>query len=238
MDAQTDTASLAAGHNPYMFDSDHFEKLLTEHSERLFVGDHELQIKIVEVGHRGTRVRMLHQAEDDRGCRKADYICQIGSSRHLQPLRATCSRTTSKGLASCKLDSDSPKKALASQSADGVTSLIPQPYSWDRLTISEKALRALVHHFKIFPAFVDVLCAFGKLTSESSDSLGGCFQWKQGNASGTSPLRLELSTIRKETALTSTSKRDMLSRQKRREARPTRLRGAMVNPPVRGVPSP
>jgi len=63
-------------------------------------------------------------------------------------------------------------------------SLVPQAYSWDCLTISEKAVRALIHHFNIFPAFVDVLCAFGKLTKESSDSLGGCFQWQHGNTSG------------------------------------------------------
>jgi len=36
-----------------MFDSAHFENLLTQHSERIFVADNELQIKIVEVGNRG-----------------------------------------------------------------------------------------------------------------------------------------------------------------------------------------
>ncbi|CAO2656258.1 Nn.00g050610.m01.CDS01 [Neocucurbitaria sp. VM-36] len=61
--------------------------------------------------------------------------------------------------------------------------LIPQRYSWDRLTISENALRRLLGHFNILPAFIDVICAFGKLTSETSDSLGGCYSWKRGNIS-------------------------------------------------------
>ncbi|OAL46041.1 hypothetical protein IQ07DRAFT_647681 [Pyrenochaeta sp. DS3sAY3a] len=60
--------------------------------------------------------------------------------------------------------------------------LVPQRYSWDRLTISENALRSLIHHFNIFPAFIDIVCAFGKLTSESSDSLGGCYKWERENA--------------------------------------------------------
>jgi len=54
MAAQTNPASLVTtNHNPYMFDSAHFENLLTQHSERIFVADNELQIKIVEVGNRG-----------------------------------------------------------------------------------------------------------------------------------------------------------------------------------------
>ncbi|KAH7378819.1 hypothetical protein BKA66DRAFT_466691 [Pyrenochaeta sp. MPI-SDFR-AT-0127] len=61
--------------------------------------------------------------------------------------------------------------------------LVPQRFSWDRLTVSENALRSLIHHFNIFPAFIDVLCAFGKLTSETSDSLGGCYSWQSGNVS-------------------------------------------------------
>ncbi|KAF1925389.1 uncharacterized protein M421DRAFT_240610 [Didymella exigua CBS 183.55] len=61
--------------------------------------------------------------------------------------------------------------------------LIPQLYSWGRLTISECALRRLIHHLNIFPAFIDVLCAFGKSTSETSDSLGGCYSWQAGSVS-------------------------------------------------------
>jgi len=57
MDAHAYPASLAAApHDPYMFDTAHFESLLTENSTRLFVADDQLQIKIVEVGHRGNGV--------------------------------------------------------------------------------------------------------------------------------------------------------------------------------------
>ena len=57
MDTKTYPASLAAtSHNPYMFDSGHFENLLTENSNRIFVTDSEVQIKLVEVGNRGTSV--------------------------------------------------------------------------------------------------------------------------------------------------------------------------------------
>lgn len=57
MEAHAYLASLAAApHDPYMFDTAHFENLLTENSARLFVADDELQIKIVEVGHRGNDV--------------------------------------------------------------------------------------------------------------------------------------------------------------------------------------
>jgi hypothetical protein len=62
MDAQAYPASLAAGHHdPYMFDSTHFENLLTENSTRLFVPDDQLQIKIVEVGHRGRYLAMRQE---------------------------------------------------------------------------------------------------------------------------------------------------------------------------------
>ncbi|KAF2474441.1 uncharacterized protein BDR25DRAFT_122021 [Lindgomyces ingoldianus] len=61
--------------------------------------------------------------------------------------------------------------------------LIPQRYSWDYLTISENGLRQLLDFFGVFPAFIDVLCAFGKSTSETSDSLGGCYGHQQGNVS-------------------------------------------------------
>ncbi|KAF1839682.1 hypothetical protein BDW02DRAFT_563735 [Decorospora gaudefroyi] len=61
--------------------------------------------------------------------------------------------------------------------------LVPQRFSWDRLTISENALRKLIHHLNIFPVFVDLVCAFGKLTSEASDSLGGCYSWQRDNVS-------------------------------------------------------
>jgi hypothetical protein len=42
----------------------------------------------------------------------------------------------------------------------------------------------LIHHFNIFPAFVDVVCAFGKLISETSDTLGGCYSWQRDDVSG------------------------------------------------------
>jgi hypothetical protein len=65
-----------------------------------------------------------------------------------------------------------------------MTRLVPQRYSWDRLTVSERALRCLIHHLNIFPAFIDILCAFGKTTAETSDSLGGCYSWQAGSVSG------------------------------------------------------
>ncbi|KAF2191181.1 hypothetical protein K469DRAFT_746598 [Zopfia rhizophila CBS 207.26] len=61
--------------------------------------------------------------------------------------------------------------------------LIPQRFSWDQLLISEKALRRLLHHFKVFPVFLDVLCAFGRQTSSTSDSLGGYHSQTNGTKS-------------------------------------------------------
>ncbi|KAF2111930.1 hypothetical protein BDV96DRAFT_580879 [Lophiotrema nucula] len=61
--------------------------------------------------------------------------------------------------------------------------LVPQRFSWDCLTISENGIRLLLDKLQAFPAFIDVICAFGKLSTETSDSLGGCYSWKQGNVS-------------------------------------------------------
>ena len=48
---------------------------------------------------------------------------------------------------------------------------IPQRFSWDNLLISEAGLRLLLSHFKIFPALIDVVNAFGAQTSSESDSI-------------------------------------------------------------------
>ncbi|KAF2129906.1 hypothetical protein P153DRAFT_385138 [Dothidotthia symphoricarpi CBS 119687] len=69
------------------------------------------------------------------------------------------------------------------KNAGDLDELIPQDYSWDYLTISEKALRNLIRHFNIFPAFTDVVCAFGTSSTEWSDSLGGCYSWQNNNVS-------------------------------------------------------
>jgi len=66
--------------------------------------------------------------------------------------------------------------------------LVPQRFSWDRLAISEHALRRLISYFKIFPAFLEVLCAFGRRSQRSSNSLGGCYSWQNGSVSETSYL--------------------------------------------------
>lgn len=39
--------------NPYTFDLEHYARLWDDNSERLFVADSELRIKIIEVGERG-----------------------------------------------------------------------------------------------------------------------------------------------------------------------------------------
>jgi len=86
-----------------------------------------------------------------------------------------------------------PHHLLDNQQTD-FSSLVPQRYSWDRLTISENGIRLLLNKLQAFPAFVDVICAFGKVTSETSDSLGGCYSWKQGNVSGQSLAILNMTT--------------------------------------------
>jgi hypothetical protein len=40
--------------DPYTFDLNHFESILTANSKRLFVKDDELQIKLMEIGSTGT----------------------------------------------------------------------------------------------------------------------------------------------------------------------------------------
>jgi len=55
MATPTYPASLAPTQcDPYIFDTAHFDNLLNQNSKRLFVPDDQLQIKVVEVGHRGT----------------------------------------------------------------------------------------------------------------------------------------------------------------------------------------
>ncbi|PMD19929.1 hypothetical protein NA56DRAFT_190843 [Hyaloscypha hepaticicola] len=49
--------------------------------------------------------------------------------------------------------------------------LIPQRFSWDNLLISESGLKLLLSRFNIFPAFLDVVNAFGAQTSSESDSI-------------------------------------------------------------------
>ncbi|KAL6707407.1 hypothetical protein ACN47E_004186 [Coniothyrium glycines] len=60
--------------------------------------------------------------------------------------------------------------------------LIPQRFSWDSLGISQSALDVLMRHFKIFPSFIDIVCAFGKSTSDT-DTLGGCYSWRRNGIS-------------------------------------------------------
>ncbi|KIW11260.1 hypothetical protein PV08_10560 [Exophiala spinifera] len=60
--------------------------------------------------------------------------------------------------------------------------LIPQRFSWDRLMISDRALRRLAHHFGIFPEFLDVVTAFGERIVSDSDSVGGFRSHSGGQA--------------------------------------------------------
>lgn len=57
--------------------------------------------------------------------------------------------------------------------------------------ISENALRCLMKRLCIFPAFLDVLCAFGKSVGPTSDSLGGCFSWQTDSRLGLYLLKLQ-----------------------------------------------
>jgi hypothetical protein len=41
--------------DPYVFDTTHFQKLLSDNSKRALVPDDELQIKLIEVGATGTK---------------------------------------------------------------------------------------------------------------------------------------------------------------------------------------
>jgi hypothetical protein len=43
--------------SPYIFDTYHFEKLLSANSERTLVADDQLQIKLIEVGEKGISPR-------------------------------------------------------------------------------------------------------------------------------------------------------------------------------------
>jgi hypothetical protein len=45
---------LAGSHDPYTFDIAHFENLLSTQSGRIFVPDDRVQIKVIDVGQRGT----------------------------------------------------------------------------------------------------------------------------------------------------------------------------------------
>jgi hypothetical protein len=45
--------------SPYIFDTNHFENLLSANSERTLVADDQLQIKLIEVGEKG----ILHTYE-------------------------------------------------------------------------------------------------------------------------------------------------------------------------------
>ena len=54
MTGHPDQGSLAdQTFDPYIFDTGHFEDLLQANFERALVPDDELQIKVIEVGHRG-----------------------------------------------------------------------------------------------------------------------------------------------------------------------------------------
>ncbi|KAF2730345.1 hypothetical protein EJ04DRAFT_567846 [Polyplosphaeria fusca] len=125
-------------YDPYTFDIAHFERLLSDNCGRIFVSDDEVQVKVIEVGHR-------------------DHIFT-----NVTDLQAHLETSSFRGTRII---------------------LIPQRYSWDRLTISEAGIRLLLNHFHAFPAIIDVLSAFGRLTSESSDSLGGCYSWKHDHVS-------------------------------------------------------
>jgi hypothetical protein len=63
---------------------------------------------------------------------------------------------------------------------------VPQRFSWDNLLISEAGLRLLLSHFKIFPALIDVVNAFGAQTSSESDSISACHSYVRANISGQS----------------------------------------------------
>jgi hypothetical protein len=43
--------------SPYIFDTNHFENLLSANSERTLVADDQLQIKLIEVGEKGISPR-------------------------------------------------------------------------------------------------------------------------------------------------------------------------------------
>ncbi|KAH8655059.1 hypothetical protein BGZ60DRAFT_546694 [Tricladium varicosporioides] len=61
---------------------------------------------------------------------------------------------------------------------------VPQTFSWGRLLISERGLRMLLSHFQVFPAFVDVITAFGGQTSSESDSFKCCYITKHVDEHG------------------------------------------------------
>ncbi|KAE9379782.1 hypothetical protein N431DRAFT_326685 [Stipitochalara longipes BDJ] len=61
--------------------------------------------------------------------------------------------------------------------------LIPQRFSWDNLLISESGLRIILSHFRIFPALLDVVNAFGAQTSSESDSISTSHSYTRANIS-------------------------------------------------------
>lgn len=63
--------------------------------------------------------------------------------------------------------------------------MIPQEYSWGKLLISEDIMKRLLSHYNVFPAFLDVLNAFGERTTAAGDSLGGCYISRHESVSGT-----------------------------------------------------
>jgi hypothetical protein len=65
-----------------------------------------------------------------------------------------------------------------------LASLIPQPYSWDQMSITEETFAFLSRHFTIFPVFADMLCAFGKAAASQNATLGGCYSWEHGELAG------------------------------------------------------
>jgi hypothetical protein len=50
--------------DPYVFDSGHFDKLLSKNSKQRFVPNDELQIKVVEVGVRGELLIPTHDQRE------------------------------------------------------------------------------------------------------------------------------------------------------------------------------
>ncbi|ORY06762.1 hypothetical protein BCR34DRAFT_571097 [Clohesyomyces aquaticus] len=116
--------------DPYVYDLTYSDKLLQDHSKRLFVDDDELRIKVIEIG----------EPQDRQFDNFASFDEYLGST----DFRGT--------------------RII----------LVPQVHSWSKLLISQNGIRRLLHRFKVFPAMLDIICAFGEQTSEISDSLGGC----------------------------------------------------------------
>lgn len=61
-------------------------------------------------------------------------------------------------------------ECIKTQLNSGVDSFIPQQYSWSRLLISYEAICKLLKYLQVFPAFINILRAFGERAGHEDDS--------------------------------------------------------------------